>query len=194
MSSFFSDAWASFKSINGPVLTPVSVALALAAFFFVPSATIELKWIIAIATMLFIFFCVILDMLAKSRSSTNINLPKVINSIYIGNEQEDFDSNNPSIVLLVDSSKLFGFDALVSVYFNQRFGGPKGEVFERLIGLGRISNIQEDGRIQLFVLRALPEHVDLWKRVRMQEAEALSQIVVKPSMPYEASRGVSFNG
>ena len=192
MNDFLSDAWNSFKSLYGPVLTVLGVLLTGIGFFYAPTEQLNWKWAIAFLSFLCIIFAVLVDMLMKARTVGRSRLPKIITSVFNGPDQDSIDSINPSITLLMDSSELFGFNVMASIYYNQRFGGPKGDVFERLIGFGRISNIQEDKRMQLVVLRAQMEHMDIWRRIKQQEPEVLDQIVVKPSMPYE-SREAFFN-
>ena len=84
----------------------------------------------------------------------------------------------------MEPSELYGFDGLVSIYHHRRLGGADAPAFERHIGVGRVSNVQENLLIQVTVLRFDPGQDALWDRVRQQDAAALSDIRVKPTVGY----------
>ena len=67
-------------------------------------------------------------------------------------------------------------------------------MFERAVGIGRVINIQENGLIQVLVLREMPNHADLWQRIRSREMTTLGQVTIKPSFEFhEAGVEVRFN-
>ena len=90
------------------------------------------------------------------------------------------------VTLVLDRSELFGFDVLVTIYFTERFEQGGDQVFERLIGVGRVSNVQQNGLVQVEVLVEVAGHAEIWQRVRNREQSAIAQVVVKPSVPYNA--------
>jgi len=61
-------------------------------------------------------------------------------------------------------------------------------MFEQAIGIGRMANIQQNGLIQVLVLREVLNHVDLWQRIRNQGRSILQQIVIKPPIDFNAAR------
>jgi hypothetical protein len=61
-------------------------------------------------------------------------------------------------------------------------------MFEQAIGIGRMANIQQNGLIQVLVLREVLNHVDLWQRIRNQGRSILPQIVIKPPIDFNAAR------
>jgi hypothetical protein len=83
-------------------------------------------------------------------------------------------------------SRQFGVNILVIVYYEERLEAGRGETFERKIGIGRVVNIQENGLIQVLVLREVSNHSELWQRVRNHEIATLSGIVIKPSIDFNA--------
>lgn len=98
------------------------------------------------------------------------------------------------MILLLDRSDQFGFNLLVAIYYNELLDGGRAESFERLIGVGRVSNIQQDGRIQVLVLSELGSGAEIWQRIRRRDTAILAHVVVKPSVPYgEAGIEVRFN-
>ena len=92
-----------------------------------------------------------------------------------------------TVTLVLDRSALFGFNALVTIYHVERLEQGREDLFERAIGVGRVSNIQQNGLIQVLVLVEVPLHAELWQRVRNREAGVIGQLVVKPSVPYDAA-------
>ena len=53
------------------------------------------------------------------------------------------------------------------------------------IGLGTVVNVQEDGRILLEMTGVIQEHEDFAQRVRSNDAGALENIRVRPSVPQQ---------
>lgn len=88
------------------------------------------------------------------------------------------------VTLLLDPSELFGFNVLVAIYYTEGVGGRIG-AFERLVGIGRVSNIQGNGYIQVTVLRELDGDAEPWSLVRAQRPPPYERIVIKPSVPYD---------
>jgi len=83
---------------------------------------------------------------------------------------------------------------LVTVYYVEGFGAGRDEAFERVIGIGRVVNIQANGLIQVQVLREVSNHAELWQRIRNREMAVVGQIVVKPSIDFnQAGIEVRFN-
>lgn len=83
----------------------------------------------------------------------------------------------------------------MSIYYNQRLGGADARPFERLIGVGRVANIQEEKIIAVTVLRYGAGHDAIWSRIRDRDAAALSDIRVKPTVPFrETGLGATVNG
>jgi len=67
-------------------------------------------------------------------------------------------------------------------------------VFERTIGIGRVANVQQNGLIQVLVLREAPGSPDVWQRIRRRDMAALSHLVIKPSIDVsEAGIEVRYN-
>lgn len=87
------------------------------------------------------------------------------------------------VTLLLDPSELFGFNVMVAIYYTEGVGDRAG-AFERLVGVGRVSNIQQNGHIQIDVLSEFEGHTELWGLIRTRDATPLGHIVVKPSVPY----------
>ncbi|MEJ0018176.1 MAG: hypothetical protein WDN25_16750 [Acetobacteraceae bacterium] len=96
--------------------------------------------------------------------------------------------------LVLGRSDLFGVNILVTIYYVEHLGPGRDDMFERQIGIGLVTNVQQNGLVQVTVLEEIPAHAGVWQRVRNREATVLSQLVVKPSIsPGEAGIRVRFN-
>ena len=85
---------------------------------------------------------------------------------------------------MLEPSDLFGVNIFVTIYYVERLEQGRDEVFERAIGIGRVANIQQNGLIQVRVLREVQNHANLWQRIRNHERSILPQIVIKPSIDF----------
>lgn len=184
MRHFGADLWRSFNRVQGTLLAALGLLLAIGSFFYTPAAEVRFNWKwVAVAAPLVIAACAtFLDMLILARRMSYPRLPRVITA-YFGQPVEGRDEDEET-VLLLEPSDLFGFDGLVSIYHHQRLGGADARPFERRIGVGRVSNVQEDRFIQVTVLRFDPGQDAIWQRVRERDAAALSDIRVKPTVAY----------
>jgi hypothetical protein len=182
MDGFWRDAWASFKATYGPVLTVLAFALGLGGFFYAPgaTATIGWNWLIAAAALLMVLVFTAWDMLASARRSAWVRLPRIVDAV---DSDEQLDHRAVPLLLLLESSSLFGPGVLVSVFRNEHRSEKR--VLERLIGLGYVLNVQADGLIQVEILAETPYQAEIWRRIKAREVSALREIVVKPSFPRE---------
>ena len=183
MDSFWQDAWKSFKAVSGPILTGAAFLLALLGPLYAPAATlaISLIWLAAVGLIVLAVLLAMLNMVLAARRAAGGRLPKTRDVVLAA------EGTTGTVTLVLDRSALFGFNALVTIYHVERLDQGREDVFERLIGVGRISNIQQNGLIQVLVLVEMPLHAELWQRVRNREASVIGQLVVKPSIPFGAA-------
>jgi hypothetical protein len=189
--SFWQDAWASFKAVFGPILTGAAFVLALLGPFYVPAAVIQvgLIWVAVASLVTLVVLLVAVNMIVAARRDASRRLPKTRYAAVAP------QGTGGQITLILDRSELFGVNLIVTVYYTEHLEQGRDEVIERLIGVGRVSNVQQNGLVQVLVLHEVPVHADLWQRIRNREAAAISQVVVKPSIPYnEAGMEVRFDG
>jgi len=181
--SFWQDAWKSFKAVSGPILTGAAFLLALLGPLYAPAATlaISLIWLAAVGLIVLAVLLAMLNMVLAARRAAGGRLPKTRDVVLAA------EGTTGTVTLVLDRSALFGFNALVTIYHVERLDQGREDVFERLIGVGRISNIQQNGLIQVLVLVEMPLHAELWQRVRNREASVIGQLVVKPSIPFGAA-------
>jgi hypothetical protein len=96
------------------------------------------------------------------------------------------DSEQQAITLIIGRSRQFGVNIFVIIDYEESFGIGSSEIFERAIGVGRGVNIQENGLIQVQVLREVSGQSGLWQCVRSCEAAILSHVMIKPSIDFKA--------
>jgi hypothetical protein len=189
--SLWRDAWASFKAISGPILTGAALILALLGPLYAPAAKVQigLIWLVVASLIAMAILLAAFNMILAARRSAGGRLPKTRYAVVGG------DGTVGPLTLVLERSDLFGFNVMVTIYHTERLERDRDELFERLIGVGRVANIQQNGLVQVLVLVEVPTHAALWQRIRNREATVIAQIVVKPSIPYdEAGMEVRFNG
>lgn len=104
------------------------------------------------------------------------------------------DATNQTLILVMERSRQFGVNILVTVYYEESLAAGRAEIFERTIGIGRVINIQENGLIQVRLLREVSNHGDLWQRIRNRDTTTLSNVIIKPSIDFnDAGIEVRFN-
>jgi hypothetical protein len=196
MDNFGGDLWKSFKSVYGPVLAALALILAIGSFFYEPTSEIRFSWKWAAVIVPFgVTACAtFVDMLVTARRMSYPRLPRVISVYSERRPGYGGDAMDEETVLLLEPSELFGYDGVVSIYYNQRLGGADARPFERLIGVGRVSNIQEEKIIAITVLRSRAGQEAIWRRIRDRESAALADLRVKPTVPFgETGLGATTN-
>lgn len=145
--------------------------------FFIDSKTtwtVEARWvlllIVPIVFALIIFFG-LLDMLNAARQRAYRDLPKTLR--YFKQVNKD--------ALLLEASDLYSIDGTVSIFY--KTPADQGGV-EQSVGIGRIMNVQEDGKIQVLVFSPVEPTSEIWTRIRNNDAGVVSNMVVKPSIPH----------
>jgi ribosomal 30S subunit maturation factor RimM len=90
------------------------------------------------------------------------------------------------VTLVMGRSRQFGVNILVTVYYEERLSAERTDIIEQAIGIGQVINIQENGLIQVLVVREEPSHASLWQRIRNREMPILADVVIKPSIDFNA--------
>ncbi len=174
--SFLALLWSSFKKTYGPILTGLSLFLAIIFWKFPSNEKIGLDIILPISIFLLMLLITLADTAYLSFKMDKRIVPRVI----LGRE---FSSK---ILLLLEPSKFFSHDTLVSFYYN--------EGFEQLIGIGRVLNVQEDKNIQVILTHPLPGHESTLRKLSQSESTILRKIIVKPSIPMSIAEYLTLGG
>lgn len=142
-------------------------------WLFAPETAVRLQWVIPGALVCIIIILTVGNAAYQSFTRAKPLLPGVIyaREPYAGLE-------DAKALCLLEPSVLFSHNTFVSFYF------VGDDEFERFMGIGRVVNIQEDGKIQAALL-----HVSTGLEAEVQElsqnhAAVLGKIRVKPNIPW----------
>jgi hypothetical protein len=161
----------------------------LAWRFWVPYGTRGIKvqiGLIWLAVFVFVVVAVVataIKLALDARQAARSDPPRAV-YVYAPNAIEG--ATGGPITLIMGRSRQFGVNILVTVYYEENLEVGRGELFERAIGIGRVVNIQENGLIQVLVLREISSHFELWQRIRSREIATLSHVVIKPSIDFDS--------
>lgn len=170
--SFPAELYESFRRVSGVPVTILGVALAVAAFYFMPQAVLPWKHVVAGIVVVFVVVAVLLDLCVRLHKAAQSPLPRILRALPAGVGRQDCVA-----LLLLEPSELFGQQAFVSI-FHLKDG------FEVLVALGEAIHVQRDKKVQILVLQTLgsaDEH--LWRTVLGNDPNVLRHILVKPSLP-----------
>jgi len=79
-------------------------------------------------------------------------------------------------ILILEPSPLFSHNSVVAIYCVE-------DQFERLIGIGSVINVQEDGLIQVSLIESKSEDENVWKPILENKADKIKYLIVKPYAP-----------
>ncbi len=79
--------------------------------------------------------------------------------------------------LLLEPSDLFVLDGLVSVLQKDSMG------LELSIAVGRVSNVQLDGKIQIAITHPNDLADPIWEKLKNKDASAILNLIVKAHVP-----------
>jgi MFS-type transporter involved in bile tolerance (Atg22 family) len=163
--------WTSFRRTHGALLAVIDVALAVLLWFLKPESKVPLVVVVPVFVLAFILLITLVDA-GVATMSARYRLPRLL---YV-HARPGRDGAATVLTCLLEPSDLFSFDAAVSIYY-------KGDRdFEQLIGMGQVSNIQEDHRIQVSVIQTVEGHEETIKAMAGNQAHVLDRIIVKPSV------------
>jgi len=161
----------SFWLSQGAIVTFLGFVFTIIGFLFLPKELkIGLRFVIPMA-MVAVYMILVMSFAAWSSFSHAF---PVNPSLRYG-LQPPLGLPNAVALLLFDPSPLYAHDSIVSLYFLEN-------EFERLIGVGRVYNIQEDGKIQVLVMRDMGFGNE-WQSLAQNDAIKMKGIRVKPTVP-----------
>lgn len=159
--------------------TVIGVVLMAVTWFLPGDKTIGSRWVMIIAGLL--LYCSVSGWRAAwiAYNSGQSRLPTIRYATDPPKRYADAVA-----LLLMDPSDLFSHDSLVSIYHVD-----KDMEMERLVGLGRVLLVQEDGKIQVLVIRDI-DFADGWNDIRKNDATKLRCLLVKAALTQTALEGV----
>lgn len=124
-------------------------------------------------------FLVLLILCVLIISSLISALFEVMKSSEVLPEVERVLSNNEQLLILLSPSSIFSHGIIVSLYYTDEFQ------FERLICIGTVLNIQENGKIQIRVHQMIEGQDDVVLKLSQNDCSVLKKITVKPNVSHE---------
>lgn len=170
--SFVGQAYMSFIRIHGWLLGLVALAITIGLLFWQPEAKIAVKWFVLLFAPMLILLITFLDLAYQSFNKNIFPLPKVIAS-----KGAPSVYKNAKAILLLEPSIIFAHESFVSIYL-------KESSFEKLIAVGHVATIQEEGRIQVVITQLIDIVDSDWlSLIIANNADIHKNILVKPTFP-----------
>jgi hypothetical protein len=165
--------WEGFRQAQGVLSTIGAIIIAFLFWQFTPNTNLPLyiimpSWIILILIIMALIFS-----LLYLYGSNNPSLPKVVYSRSSSNRTGN-GNQNTTIDCLLEPSDLYSYDSYVSFYFKD----PSG--FEQDIGLGCVTNIQDDKKIKATLLYPHTGQDDVIDKLRNNDSSIQKCVIVKP--------------
>lgn len=165
---FWKIVWSSFLKAHGSVLAVVSLSVSFITWIFKPDLNVPVVIFLPIVLVIILVLTTAITTVFQIRD-ISWKLPEVKFCKRCGN----------NLILLLEKSVLFSYGIIVSIYFIH-----EGE-FEQLIGVGQVTNVQEDGKIQITIRSAFDEHLEIFDRLSQNNGETLKKIIAKPTVPWD---------
>jgi hypothetical protein len=117
------------------------------------------------------------DMLQSARRLAGRQSPKVIHVI-VARSPVEGEAN--LVTPLLESSSGFMASHLVTINYAEPFAS--GQIFEQRIGIGYVCNLQQNGLVQIRVMKVVSNPDELWQRISNRDLPILAQVVIRPSV------------
>lgn len=158
--------WSNFRKVQG--LIGGGLVVSAIFWFFQPDTMIPSKIAIPILIILILVVVTLANSTYESLNFGNKILPAILYAR---------KANQKPLLCLLEPSELFSQDILVSLYFRDEDG------FEILVGIGKVKNIQENGKIQIEMLNHDPIYEDIMKKLENNDINIMKRFQVKPHIP-----------
>lgn len=157
----------------GALIALLSLLLAVLGWLLVPAdSSIDLRLFVAIMSLA----SFVVTTLARA-------IWIVFNEIKVSRPRVRFVKSPPQAysesfaLLLLDPIKTLAYDAVASIYYLEN-------EIEKLVGLGKVINIQEDGKVQLLVVVDY-DFSDKLPKLCSNSSDELEKIIIKNTIPWK---------
>jgi hypothetical protein len=184
MGGVWKDIWTSLRSVAVATASVVAFGLAVLGSLWNPGIEVKigLIWLVVIILVIVVALATAIKMAMDARRSARGDLPRAVAAIVPAAATD----RKQAVTLVMGRSRQFGVNILVTIYHEERLSAERTDIIEQAIGIGQVINIQENGLIQVLVVREEPIHAALWQRIRNRETPVLVDVVVKPSIDFNA--------
>lgn len=160
-----------FRRVQGFLIGVIGVVLTIAAWQIPSARAVPVAWVVPVGVVALLLIFTLWDAAYRAFSAAVHPLPRVR-----GRVKATPIFGSAIAILLLEPSALFSHDTIVSVYYIDEDG------FERLTGIGRVLNIQGDGKIQVGITYLEPSLAETFEEATKSPAR-LQRIIVKPNVP-----------
>jgi hypothetical protein len=193
VNGFWRDAWTALKAVGSWITASVAFGLALLGSIWDPGIKVQvgLIWLAVFVLAVLAVLAATINMAVTARRNAQAPPPKAMHVVVPVSAGQGMAT---PLILIMERSRLFSVNTLVSIYYVDETGPGRDDVFEQSIGIGRVANVQENGRRQVQVLKEVANRADLWQPIRNREMAVVGRTVIKPSIDFnEAGVEVWFN-
>ncbi len=159
-------------NIQGVLIGVIGLALALFSSVYLPNKTVSLGWVIPLGILVLIIIATLFNAAYTSYNLSEPTIPKVLYG-----RRNPTGKQDSEILCLLEPSPLFAYDALVSIYYADQ------ENFEQLVGIGKVANIQQDGKIQVLIFYIVEGQKETANHLATSNSTVLRKTIVKPNVP-----------
>jgi hypothetical protein len=177
--SFSSLLWESSIKSWGGVLNFLSFIGALLVFYLVPEeSSVKLNQVLPAIIVTFFLFVVSLRAAWVASQSSNILPPRVM---YVKDPPKAYE--NACALFLVEPTPLLSHDAIISIYYLE-------DDLERLVGVGRVINVQNDKKVQILITNNY-DFGEKLSQIMKNSKDELKKLIIKASVPSSILEAIS---
>lgn len=169
---FWFGFWTSAKRAYGALVVVLGIPVSFVFWLVHPESQISVPLVLAIGFVLVGLVCTLAHLAFSTLQRINQPLPRVLQT----RAQASREDVRGTICLL-EPSTLFSHGTAVSFYFRNE------DDFEILVGLGRVLNVQDDGRIQVEVGTIMRGQEGIMRDLEQNKKDMLARLRVKPTVP-----------
>ena len=166
--------WLSFTRIQGVLVSVVGIVTGILLWQMSPTATVRLMFVVPAAIVVTMIIAVLAGAVHEVWSNRRPAIPRVLYATQPKGETES------QLICLLEPSDWFSYGLGVAFYYVNDDG------FELLVGIGRVINVQDDGRIQVVVTRTIGGNDGVVAEIASGNKGKLERVRVKPSIPHDA--------
>ena len=168
---FSSLIWSSIIKSWGATLTIISFLAIIISYFVVPAQdTVALRWLVILFFISLFVIAVFARAAWEAHSNQIIQLPKVM---YVKEPPKAYST--ACALFLIEPTPLLSHDAVVSIYYLE-------DEVEKLVGIGKVINVQNDLKVQVLVL----QNYDFGEKLNLimnNSKDELKKLIIKSSIP-----------
>jgi hypothetical protein len=198
--SFWELLWESLKSVFTAVIGIVALLLSVLLWAYAPDTQMSLRVVFPLGALILVLLvaALVTSLNAAYEGNRTANAERQKHAALLSdyNDLKARGAGEPSViegrsppegtqaalVCVLEPSQLFALDHMVSFYSIGRQG------FEALVGIGVVTHVQGDRRIQV-TMKLVKEGQELFaESLRQNEGEAVKSTVVRPGVPSEYTR------